>query len=35
MVVGGWGGVGGVFSDVWILDLVEGRWSEVLHAHVQ
>ena len=33
MVVGGWGGR--VFSDVWILVVAEGRWSEVLHAHVQ
>ena len=37
MVVGGFGGTGdgGVLSDVWLLDVTDGSWSEVLHAHVQ
>ena len=33
MVVGGYGGR--VLSDVWMLDVSQGSWSEVLHAHVQ
>ena len=35
MVVGGLGYDGRVFSDVWLLDVTDGSWSEVLHAHVQ
>ena len=35
MVVGGWGDGVGVLSDVWLLDVTDGSWSEVLHAHVQ
>ena len=31
MVVGGFGG--GVLSDVWLLDVIDGSWTEVLHAH--
>ena len=34
MVVGGWVYVY-VLSDVWLLDVTDGSWSEVLHAHVQ
>ena len=34
MVVGGYG-IGGALSDVWLLDVTDGSWSEVLHVHVQ
>ena len=33
MVVGGYGYP--VFSDVWLLNVTSGSWSEVLHAHGQ
>ena len=35
MVVGGYGGH--VLSDVWLLDVIDGSWSEVhvLYAHVR
>ena len=32
MVVGGYGGH--VLSDVWLLDVIDGLWSEVLYAHI-
>ena len=35
MVVGGYGiPANGVLSDVWLLDVTDGLWSEVLHPHV-
>ena len=32
MVIGGWDG-SRVFSDVWLLDVTDRLWSEVLHVH--
>ena len=29
MVVGGWGGGSSVLSDVWLLDVINGVWTEV------
>ena len=44
MVVGGWGVGGSVLSDVWLLDVINGVWTEVcvhfydlhllVHVHV-
>ena len=33
MVVGGWDG-SCVFSDVWLLDVADGSWKEVLYMHM-
>ena len=32
MVVGGWGDGLDVLSDVWVLDVAQGLWSQVLHV---
>ena len=31
IVIGGWGD-GNVLSDVWVLDVAQGLWSQVLHV---
>ena len=34
MVVGGLSDGLNVLSDVWLLDVTNGSWSEVLHTHI-